>query len=65
MGKRWSRPVRWFLFFAGLILVYQVACHMPLLVDGAELNSPENTNFVEWDVFGRIQSAHTVEIRCV
>ncbi len=34
MGKRWSRPVRWFLFFAGLILVYQVACHMPLLVDG-------------------------------
>ena len=27
-----------------------------------ELNSPENTNFVEWDVFGRIQSAPTVEI---
>ena len=33
MGKKWSRPVRWFLFFAGLILVYQLACHMPLLVD--------------------------------
>ena len=33
MGKKWSRPVRWFLFFAGLILVYQLACHMPFLVD--------------------------------